>query len=149
MLLGEFEGKIDQKGRVALPKKFREVLSDQLIITKGYEESLIVVSIDEWETLLEGTEGKPLIQRETREVQRFLLGGASDVSLDKKGRIILPSSLRSFAKIESDLVFLGLSRYIEIWAKQRWDEHREVLENNIGRISEKLVPWEIKEAKNE
>jgi MraZ protein len=149
MLLGEFNAKIDRKGRVALPSSFRKVLGNELIITKGYENTLIIVSIENWKTLLEGTEGKPLIQSETREVQRFLLGSAFDVSLDTKGRVLLPVSLRSFANIEEDIVFLGLSRYVEAWSQSRWSEHRKILEENIGRISEKLVPWDIKEVKHE
>ena len=144
MVLGEYEGRIDAKGRVALPSKFRSGIRNQLIITKGYEQTLIIVSVEGWRTLLEGTERKPLIQKETREVQRFLLGGASAVSVDGKGRILIPSYLRAFAKIEEDVIFLGLSRYIEVWAKKRWNEHKRLLEENIGRISEKLVPWEIK-----
>ncbi len=149
MLLGELSGKIDAKGRVAFPSKFRKGIGDQLIITKGYEETLIIVSRDNWQTLLEGTEGKPLIQRETREVQRFLLGGASDVELDTKGRFLLPGYLRSFANINDDIIFLGLSRYIEVWSKERWEEHKKLLEQNIQRISERLVPWEINTSKHE
>ena len=144
MLLGEFDAKIDAKGRVAFPSKFRKIIGENLIITKGYEHSLILVSEHNWQTLLEGTEGKPLIQQETREVQRFLLGGAVDVQLDGKGRFLLPGYLRTFANIEEEVVFLGLSRYIEIWAKEMWNEHKIALEQNIGRISEKLTPWEIK-----
>ena len=73
MLIGQYEGKVDVKGRTAFPKKFREILGDKLIVTQGYENSLIVVSEENWKALLEGTEGKPFIQSETRETQRFLL----------------------------------------------------------------------------
>ncbi|MCL6096476.1 MAG: division/cell wall cluster transcriptional repressor MraZ [Patescibacteria group bacterium] len=139
MLIGQYEGKFGAKNRIALPKKFREVLGDKLIITLGYENSLIVVSEKGWKALLEGTEGKPFIQSETRETQRFLLGGASNVELDSKGRFIIPSYLRDFAKIKTDVVFLGLSRYVEIWDKQEWGEYRQNLEKNIDRISQRLV----------
>jgi MraZ protein len=139
MLIGQYEGKLGAKNRLALPKKFREVLGDRLIITLGYENSLIVVSEKGWKALLEGTEGKPFIQSETRETQRFLLGGASNVELDSKGRFVIPSYLRDFAKIKTDVVFLGLSRYIEIWDKQEWGEYRQNLEKNIDRISQRLV----------
>ena len=80
MLLGQYDGKIDAKGRTAFPKKFREILGDKLIVTLGYENSLIVVSEENWKAFLEGTEGRPFIESETRETQRFLLGGASNVS---------------------------------------------------------------------
>jgi MraZ protein len=139
MLIGQYEGKLGSKNRIALPKKFREVLGDRLIITLGYENSLIVVSEKGWKALLEGTEGKPFIQSETRETQRFLLGGASNVELDSKGRFVIPSYLRDFAKIKTDVVFLGLSRYIEIWDKTEWGEYRQSLEKNIERISQRLV----------
>ena len=142
MLIGQYEGKLGAKGRIGFPKKFREILGDRLIITLGYENSLIVVSEKNWKSLLEGTEGKPFIQSETRETQRFLLGGASNVALDSKGRFILPSYLRGFAKIENEIVFLGLSRYVEIWDKIRWLENRGILEKNIDRISQKLVDKE-------
>jgi len=142
MLIGQYEGKLGAKGRIGFPKKFREILGDKLIITLGYENSLIVVSEKNWKSLLEGTEGKPFIQSEARETQRFLLGGASNVELDSKGRFILPSYLRGFAKIENEIIFLGLSRYVEVWDKSRWFEYRGNLEKNIDRISQKLVDKE-------
>ena len=144
MLLGQYDGKIDQKGRTAFPKKFREVLGDKLIITLGYENSLIVVSEENWKALLEGTEGKPFIQSETRETQRFLLGGASDVELDDKGRFVLPAYLREFAKVKDNVVFIGLSRYVEIWDKDRWIAYRATLEKDIDTISQRLVEKEDK-----
>ncbi len=142
MLIGQYEGKVDAKGRTAFPKKFREVLKDKLIITLGYENSLIVVSEEGWKALLEGTEGKPFIQSETRETQRFLLGNASSVELDHKGRFVIPSYLRNFGKIKGDVVFLGLSRYVEVWSKELWEEYRVNLEKNIDRISQRLVEEE-------
>lgn len=145
MLIGQYEGKLGAKGRIAFPKKFREILGDKLIITLGYENSLIVVSEENWRSLLEGTEGKPFIESETRETQRFLLGGASNVELDSKGRFIIPVFLREFAKIGNDVVFLGLSRYVEIWDKARWFKYRQNLEKNIDRISQRLVDKEKKD----
>jgi MraZ protein len=142
MLLGQYDGKIDAKGRTAFPKKFREVLGDKLIVTLGYENSLIVVSEENWKALLEGTEGKPFIQSETRETQRFLLGGASGVELDGKGRFVLPAYLREFAKVKDNVVFIGLSRYVEIWDKDRWITYRKTLEKNIDTISQRLVEKE-------
>lgn len=139
MLIGQYEGKIDQKGRTAIPKKFREILGGKIIFTMGYENSLIVVSQEDWRRLLEGTEGRPFIEYATRETQRFLLGGASLVELDGKGRFILPSYLREFGKIEDEIVFLGLSRYVEVWDKKRWIEYRKKLEGRIEKISERLI----------
>ena len=139
MLVGQYDGKVDVKGRTAFPKKFRAILGDKLIITLGYENSLIVVSEENWKALLEGTEGRPFIESETRETQRFLLGGASNVSLDGKGRFVLPGYLREFGKIKDAVVFIGLSRYVEIWDKNRWLEYRKGLEKNIDSISKRLI----------
>lgn len=139
MLLGQYEGKIDEKGRTAFPKKLREALGDRLIVTFGYEHALIVVSESGWESLLEGTEGKPFIQQEARATQRFLLGGASFVELDSKGRFILPGYLRQFGEVKDEVVFIGLSRYVEIWDKKRWFKYQENLEKNIDTIAKRLL----------
>lgn len=142
MLLGQYEGKIDEKGRSAFPKKLRESLGDRLIVTFGYEHSLIVVSESGWKSLLEGTEGKPFIQRDARETQRFLLGGASFVELDNKGRFILPGYLRKFGEIADEVIFVGLSRYVEIWDKKRWAIYQENLGKNIDAIARRLTEGE-------
>ena len=145
MLIGQYEAKVGAKSRIALPKKFREVLGDKLIITLGYENSLIIVSEENWKALLEGTEGRPFIHSETRETQRFLLGGATNVELDSKGRFILPGYLREFAQIKDEAIFLGLSRYVELWDKEKWLEYRQNLEKNIDSISKRLIDSEKSE----
>src|SRR5579864_5877666 len=131
MLIGRYDSKIGEKYQVNLPKKFREILGEKLIVTKGFENCLIVVSIDNWKTLLEGTEGKPFINKSTRELQRFLLGNASYITLDQKGRFVVPEYLRQFAKIEDEIVFVGVQRFVEIWDKRSWDEHQTELAKNI------------------
>jgi MraZ protein len=139
MLIGQYEGKIGEKHQAALPKKFREVLGEKLIVTKGFENCLIVVSEENWKTLLEGTEGKPFTNKSTRELQRFLLGNATYVELDAKGRFVLPEYLRNFAQIKSEIIFAGIQRFIEIWDKKHWDEHQQQLSKDIGFIAEKLT----------
>lgn len=142
LLLGQYEGKLDHKNRLAFPYRFKKVTGSNLIITVGYENSLIIVSEESWKTLLEGTEGRPFIQKEIRETQRFLLGQASFTKLDGKGRLIIPSYLREFAKIKNEIVFLGLSRYVELWDSEVWKVHRANLEKNIDKISERLTKSE-------
>ena len=138
MLIGQYEGKIGEKHQAALPKKFREELGDKLIITKGFENCLIIVSEENWKTLLEGTEGKPFTNKSTRELQRFLLGNANYIELDAKGRFVLPEYLRKFAHINTDIIFAGIQRFVEIWDKKHWEEHQEGLTKDIGSIAEKL-----------
>jgi MraZ protein len=138
MLIGQYESKIGVKHQAGLPKKFRDVLGDTLIVTKGFENCLIVVSEENWKTLLEGTEGKPFTNKSTRELQRFLLGNASYIALDQKGRFVVPEYLRQFSKIEDEIVFVGVQRFVEIWDKKSWDEHQVELAKNIESIAERL-----------
>lgn len=139
MLLGQYEGKIGEKHQAALPKKFREVLGETLIVTKGFENCLIIVSVENWKTLLEGTEGKPFTNKSTRELQRFLLGNATQIELDTKGRFVIPEYLRTFADIKTEVIFAGIQRFVEVWDKKRWDEHQKELSKDISFIAEKLT----------
>ncbi len=138
MLLGQYESRISEKYQVGLPKKFRDELGEKLIVTKGFENCLIIVSEENWKTLLEGTEGKPFTNKSTREMQRFLLGSASDIELDSKGRCVLPEYLRNFANIKDEIVFVGIQRFVEVWDKKHWDEHQKELAKNIDSIAERL-----------
>lgn len=138
MLLGQCESRIGEKHQAGLPKKFKEILGTKLIITKGFENCLIIVSEENWKTLLEGTEGKPFTNKSTRELQRFLLGNATYVKLDQKGRFVVPEYLRKFARIEEDIIFVGVQRFVEVWNKKDWEEHQEHLATNIESIAERL-----------
>lgn len=143
MLIGQFEARVGEKSRVAFPKKFREVLGDKLIITQGFEGSLLVVSETNWKALLEGTEHLPFTSSSARETQRFLLGSASFLELDEKGRFVIPEYLRRFAQIQGEVVFVGISRYVEMWDQERWEEYQRKLAKNIGMIAERLSRQEV------
>ena len=138
MLIGQFRSKTNPKGRVAFPKKFRDELGDSLVVTVGYENSLMVVSGKDWQSLIESTADKPFILGSARDTNRFLLGEATEVELDEQGRFVLPSYLRDHAKIKEEVVFLGLNKYVEIWDKSVWEEYQKYLNEHIGEIAEKL-----------
>ncbi|HUD45115.1 MAG TPA: division/cell wall cluster transcriptional repressor MraZ [Patescibacteria group bacterium] len=138
MLLGQFDGKISEKQQISLPSKFRQILGEKIIITKGFEACLIIVSEHEWKTLLEGTEGRPFTNKAAREIQRFLLGNASFVELDHKGRCVLPAYLRDYAGLKNDIVFAGIQRFVEVWNKKAWDEQQENLSEHASLIAERL-----------
>ncbi len=142
MLLGQYESKIGEKHQLGLPKRFRDVLGEKLIVTKGFENCLLIVSEENWKTLLEGTEGKPFTSKSTRELQRFLLGNASYVQLDSKGRFVVPEYLRLFAHINTEVIFVGIQRFVELWDKKSWEEHQKELAKNIESIAEKLTEQE-------
>lgn len=139
MLFGQVNNKLDDKNRLSFPKKFRKELGDNLIITRNMEGSLLVVSKSRYKTLLEGTENKPFILKEARELQRFLFGSAEEVELDEKGRFILPEHLKVYSGINSEAVFVGVFNRVEIWNKKHWDEYNKThLVKNIDQITKKL-----------
>lgn len=141
MALGQYTGTIDEKNRSAVPKRFREELGNELIITKGIDSHLLLVGVAHWKTLLEGTEGKPFLDRNVRELQRFLLGNATEIELDSKGRYILPEYLKNYAEISGDIVYVGVGRYVEIWDKAKWEEYQTKLSEKglIAEIADKLA----------
>lgn len=138
MLIGRQDSKIDEKNRISFPKKFRNILGDNLIIAQGFESSLIVISKDQLGILLEGTQGLPIINKKARETERFLLGSAEEVTLDEKGRFVLPDHLKKYADFSDEVTCLGIIRYVQIWDKKRWEEHNVELVNKIESITEKL-----------
>ena len=139
MLFGQVDKKLDDKNRLSFPYRFRKALGNKLIITKNMEGSLLVISKDKWKTLLEGTEDKPFVLKEVRELQRFLFGSAVDVELDEKGRFILPEHLKFYSGIGKEAVFVGVNNRVEVWSKKRWEEYNSGhLEKNIEEISQKL-----------
>lgn len=138
MLIGQYRVKISPKGRTSVPKKFREVLGKTLVLTVGYENSLMLVSSEDWQGIFKAAEDKPLVLGTARDTKRFLLGEASEIEIDDQGRFIIPGYLRDYAKIGEEVVFLGLNKYVEIWDKGLWDSYQKNLNNNIGEIGEKL-----------
>jgi len=129
MLLGQEFRRISKKHQLALPKDFREELGDIVIVTKGIEACLQIVSPKNWEVLLEGTVGKPFLDKTTRELQRFLFGNATKLSLDKQGRMILPKYLVEHAKLSDEVTFVGVQRYAEIWDKHEFKKHEATIGN--------------------
>lgn len=139
MLISQYESKISNKFQIAIPKRFREELGDKIIITKGLGKRLMIVSEKKWETLLEGTEGSPFIQKDASDMQQFVLANAQYAELDSKGRCVLAEYLRAYGEIESEIVFAGVGRYVEIWNKQNWNAQQEYLSRNIEKIAERLT----------
>ena len=138
MLIGQFSGKISKKGRTAVPKKFRTVLGQKIIVTQGYEKSLIVVSAHSWNEFVQETKQASLLFAPARETDRFLLGGAFEVELDEQGRFVIPAYLREYAGMEERIVFVGLGGRVEIWSHKHWSEYQRYLEKNIEEIAKQL-----------
>ena len=121
MFMGEYNHTIDAKGRLIVPSKFREVLGDEFVVTKGMDGCLFVFDEPEWKNFEEKLRGRPMIDKEARQFTRFFLAGAASVEVDKQGRILLPAVLRDFAGITKDAVLVGVGNRVEIWSKDRWE----------------------------
>ena len=120
---------LDAKGRLAVPARYRERMQEtcrgQLVVTIDRDHCLLIYPMPEWEALEERLVRLPSLNKESRELQRLLLGHATEVELDSHARLLLPPELRSFAGLERDVVLLGLGRKFELWQQANWDARRE------------------------
>lgn len=140
MLIGSYLGLLGEKRRVAIPKKFLEEFGEKLVIAKWYEGCLILVSVGFWERLLARlTGGSRVVSLGIRDIERFILGSAFEVSPDGQGRIIIPEILADFAQFDKELVFLGLVDRAEIWAKETWEEKARLIGSTSRDFIEDLA----------
>ncbi|MFH1175219.1 MAG: division/cell wall cluster transcriptional repressor MraZ [bacterium] len=138
MFIGEYQHTIDEKGRLAVPAKFRKFLSKGAVVTRGLDNCLFLYPIDEWKNLAGKISSLPLGQANTRAFSRLMLAGAMDAELDKQGRIIIPDYLRKFGKISKKVVLAGLYNRIEIWDEAEWEKFKANTEKESVDIAEKL-----------
>jgi len=138
MFIGEYSHTIDDKGRVAIPAKFRDDLAKGAVVTRGLDSSLFLFPLEEWDKLAQKLAGLPLGQSNSRAFARLMLAGAMDVDLDKQGRIVLPEYLRKYAKVGKKVVLAGLFNRLEIWDAKTWEEYKTKTEGDASDIAEKL-----------
>lgn len=138
MLIGEYRSKVGEKKRVSLPKKFREELGEDLILTRGYENALVLVNKNMWSTVAKEVMNGSFINKNIRDTSRFLVGGAKEIQTDSQGRFVIPESLYEYAEISDEVVFIGLANWIEIWSRDKWNERLEYLKKNSGEIADEL-----------
>ena len=138
MLTGEFNHSIDAKGRLIIPSKFREILGEDFVITKGLDGCLFLYPDNEWRVFEEKLRTLPLTNKNARTFTRFFLGSAVDGSLDKQGRVLISSALRSFAGLEKEVVLVGVLDRVEIWDKTKWDENNAVVEEDMEDIASQM-----------
>ena len=121
MFMGEFNHTIDTKGRLIVPSKFRELLGDEFVVTKGLDGCLFVYPADEWKIIEDKFREVSQFSKEARKFARFFFAGAASCEVDKQGRVLLPAVLREFAGLEKEVVLAGVLNHIEIWSKDRWE----------------------------
>jgi MraZ protein len=138
MLIGEYRHTIDEKGRLALPTKFRSVLSKGVVVTRGVDQCLFVYSREAWDRLARRVATLPITQKNTRAFSRLMLAGAMDLPLDGQGRIVLPEYLRGYGKITKNVVVAGVYDRLEIWDAGLWNAYTKNAEKHSAEIAETL-----------
>lgn len=135
MFIGEYSHTIDEKGRIAIPIKFRADLSNGAVVTKGFDNCLDLYTMEEWRKKAEKISDLPV---KARALQRQTLAAAMDVKIDKQGRVILPDYLRKYAGIDKKTIIAGLYSHLEIWDEDKWKKYKEDTEKFSGDIAETL-----------
>lgn len=138
MFIGEYQHVLDEKGRLAIPLKFRSDLSKGAIVTRGLDNCLFLFGAEEWTKLAAKITSLPISAANARAFSRLMLAGAMDVDIDKQGRIIIPDYLRQFASIKKNVVVAGLYSRIEIWDAEVWEQYKLKTEENSADIAEKM-----------
>jgi len=136
MFRGSFEHTVDSKGRVSVPSKFREIISDRyegrLVLAMDYDRCLTVYPLEEWEKLEEKIRNLPTMKKEVRDFMRFLLASATECELDKQGRVLITPAHRQHAGITKNVTLVGIIDKIEIWDSKAWEARNTQNGDKIG-----------------
>jgi len=130
VLIGEYDHSLDSKGRLIMPAKLREDMGEKFIITTGLDGCLFGFSMEEWKKFEDKLKTLPITNKNARNFVRFFLSGATECELDKQGRFLIVGKLRENAKLEKDVTIIGTGTRIEIWNKEKWQEH--ISEENLS-----------------
>jgi MraZ protein len=140
VFLGTHHPRLDDKGRLILPAKFREQLAEGLVITKGQERCLYVWPTAEFGRITDQLRAAPLTSKSARDYLRMLYAGASDEVPDKQGRITVPPPLRSYAGLTRDCVVIGANARVEVWDAAAWAAYEREQEQRFADLSEEVLP---------
>jgi MraZ protein len=142
MFRGRYEHAIDSKGRISIPSKFREILTekydDRLVIT-NFDHCLVAFPYEEWSVLEQKVNSLSLVKKEAKTFLRFFYSSAIDCMIDKQGRLLIPQTLRDYANLQRDVILVGEGKKIEIWAKERWEEVVKRAQEEFDQISDTLA----------
>jgi MraZ protein len=138
MFYGEFEYKIDEKGRVPIPPRFRNALKDGVILAPGAERCITAYTIPEWRKLSTALTESSLTRSKMRRLSRALFATAFSTRIDNQGRIAIPAPLREHAEIVDEVVVVGANTYLEIWNRILWEEEKSISQEQAWQIIESL-----------
>jgi len=143
MFYGEFEHSLDKKGRVIIPSSFRDILkekyAEKLFLSRGLDGCLFLFTEEEWKTLERDFKEVSFTKKDARGFNRLFFSGSCELRCDKQGRILIPQSLKDWAGIKEDVMVVGVSSRIEIWAKERWQEFLKNSMNSFEDLAEELL----------
>ena len=143
MFYGEFEHTIDRKGRLIVPAKFRQALKEHevksLFLTRGLDGCLFLFSEGEWRTVESRFKQIPFTKAEGRKFNRLFFSGATEVTVDRLGRLLVPKSLKEFAEIKQDVVIVGVANRMEVWAKEKWRAFYEGSRQSFEEVAERVM----------
>ena len=137
MFMGEYNHTVDAKGRLIVPSKFRELLGEEFVITKGLDGCLFMYSSEEWKNIEVKFREISQFSKDARKFARFFFASAAVCEVDKQGRVLISAVLREFAGIEKEVVLAGVVNHIEIWNKDRWQETSEY--DDVEEVAEHMA----------
>jgi MraZ protein len=140
MFLGTHHPRLDEKGRLILPAKFREQLEAGVVVTRGQEHCLYVFPLAEFQRLADRLRQAPVTSKQARDYLRVFLSGASDESMDRQGRVTIPSNLRTYAGLDRDVAVIGAGERVEIWDAAAWETYLAAQEQAFAEQDEEVVP---------
>ncbi|MEF3274370.1 MAG: division/cell wall cluster transcriptional repressor MraZ [Chloroflexus sp.] len=138
MFLGTHEHAIDEKGRLAIPARFRAELAGGMVLTRGFDRCLLIFPLPFWSDLTRRVSALSLVDDDARMLRRLLFASASEQEMDRQGRILLPQSLREAGGLSEQAILVGLDTYIEIWSPERWREIEDRLASQGARFDEQM-----------
>lgn len=138
MFIGEYQHNLDNKGRLAVPAKFRQMLAKGAVVTKGLDNCLFLYPKVKWEEMAQKFANLPVSQAKARAFARHMLAGAMPVEFDTQGRITLPEYLRKFAQLKKEAIIAGLFDRLEIWDEAGWNKYKESTEKDSNEIAEAM-----------
>ncbi|MFA6171747.1 MAG: division/cell wall cluster transcriptional repressor MraZ [Patescibacteria group bacterium] len=139
MFIGEYSHNIDDKGRMAVPSRFRALLKKGAVVTRGLDNCLSLYPRDTWKELAIKLAALPLSQAKARAFARLMLAGAMNVDFDSQGRIVLPEYLRKYAGLKKKTIVAGLYDRLEIWDDEAWEKYKQGTESNSNEIAEAMA----------
>lgn len=143
MFLGEFYHNLDEKNRLIVPSRFREMLNGEFIITRGMEQCLFAFPMEEWEVIERKLRALPFTKKDIRAFTRFFFSSATEAICDKQGRVLIPPLLKEYAHLKKECVLIGVSNRFEIWDKTNWIHYMKESEETLNELAEELIDFNL------